>query len=102
MLDEYYFHLYKSGGVTKLEESGLCDQEIVQVLGTYCISRECITPVLKQSGWSLERFEQAQRSWGATSDFLEELIGDFKCLDQVEYHSMTPPDLYDHICRTRR
>lgn len=72
------------------------------MLGQYCIARECITPVLKKSGWSLERFEKAQREWGARSDFLEELIGDFKCLDAVDYHNMSPIELYDHISRTRR
>lgn len=78
---EEWIEVFEKEGISAFEKRNVSDKDIINLLIREVSGDLATSPILKQAGWSLNRFITAQKELGCDGKRLEEIIGRFVAID---------------------
>ena len=78
---DQWINIYQEEGISCFEKRKVNDSDIIHILIREIHGVFVTSPILKQAGWSLNRFITAQKELGYDGEGLEEIVGRFVAID---------------------
>ena len=78
---DQWINIYQEEGISCFEKRKVNDSDIIHILIREIHGDFATSPILKQEGWSLNRFITAQKELGYDGERLEEIVGRFVAID---------------------
>ncbi len=78
---DQWIEVFEKEGFSCFQNRGVNDSDIIHILIREIHGDYATSPILKQAGWSLNRFISAQKQLGYDGEGLEEIVGRFVAID---------------------